>query len=690
MKPQNLRTGNGRSSRGPSRLTARDDYHDDIFVLDAVHSLNMDVHHGRQLDLSPMRLIRFDPTTSATSNPTQEATSVSTHSSNMNSTTEDPSPTHGPSTPSPSQSTPSPTHRVKAAFRPESTPEKTSIPSSFTYTPAIVKPTTMAFLSLNIPLVHSPIPTRPSHPIMATWIPSSRSVAEPTATTLLGVDTPPTASRSTRKGTTIAIVILIGLGLVTVVMLIIKRAYQRAKEKRERFAREELERQFIATKESSFFGGKDYGSFTSEKGDINLGSGPSWVDLPLPPVSPPQSQGPKFGLDRVANHDHALLGDRHQAPAVHFTEPKRPLRQNDARESDDEEGVIATAARISAASVYTTKSQKPSAHLGVGVFGPYDAYQGSHPMQFSPSNFSNASFPSYHQDIYRYDGSTGVKVNAPDAPRQSGAPTNTAIGAIASGVRPVAPYYPTSSVSNEHVSSGATTAAVAQRGPLKSGGATRTPSRSYHTSFVADAGPTVKDLILARSQGRDALRQTKEGLEGTTAKDEPSRTSRLSMCTVMMTNYDEEGSILPPTQESPLFSGMLAGVEHWLGETRKTNKRTSTSNHVNDELDLGRSLTSKFAGQHLHHHVPVPPRNLPTPSAPRLTITSPSGAVFNGLGVSNSSSSLEDALPSLAQMALASSQSNYRSPTFSIYNMYDGDDEGSGVPRRSVISQKFK
>ncbi|KAG8985959.1 hypothetical protein FRB90_004343, partial [Tulasnella sp. 427] len=94
--------------------------------------------------------------------------------------------------------------------------------------------------------------------------------------------------------------------------------------------------------------------------------------------------------------------------------------------------------------------------------------------------------------------------------------------------------------------------------------------------------------------------------------------------------------------------------------------------------DWTRSSAGEKSRDHPQQRQPVPPRS----TTPRLTVTSPSGAL-SGLAPSVSSASMEEAFMSLSQMALANSQPDYRSPTYSIYNMYDGDDE-AGLPRRSV------
>ncbi|KAG8987399.1 hypothetical protein FRB90_003369, partial [Tulasnella sp. 427] len=385
-----------------------------------------------------------------------------------------PSPTsRPPSHASPTAATANPAFQVPNKPDSQGPPLRAAAPTP-TPTPAAVvevmadqsspgeRPTTMTHPTPSEPITAPSLatlsPVIPVSQLPAPILPHSTShssgALDPTETGLFDGD-PSSDSGGGGNGSATAIGIaaaLLSVAFIIVVVYLRRRVVAaKARADRERF--EELQRDFLATKESSLFGGPDRGSTSLDSlNDRKMTTGPSWDDGfmgYLPPPSPvPAATGqqqrnpgaprrismrgsgwmvigeksPVLGTEAITTE-----GNIPTPPNVHFKDGRAPRQgfepdlQSTSSVSTVEEAVIATASRVSAASVYTTQSTRkpPTAYNSIS---PYD--QTHLNPEFSvpvPKVPVPQSVTDQHQD--RHKPTTQVNVS-----RSSGAPPNTAIG----------------------------------------------------------------------------------------------------------------------------------------------------------------------------------------------------------------------------------------------------------------------
>ncbi|KAG8936554.1 hypothetical protein FRC02_001049 [Tulasnella sp. 418] len=425
-------------------------------------------------------------------------------------------------------------------------------------------------------------------------------------------------------------------------------------------------------------------------------------------------------------------------PPGAYVSPRRSPHEYDGESrssQSSEDAVITTASRISARSGNTAPASLTSA-------------SGRPPLAVinkSPSGLSTASSstsPSYHQDVYRYDTDTQTNIRKVKILEGKQPPSNTMIGAAsARGVLKTntSELDARARGAMDGFKEGLSTRMARAREPLNiipkgnktlggSGYAISTPRRAYHisTSFEndEDEDPFVHDLPSESSKysiGKEAHDSSDQGFDIKYRKsrdlvraaglstptitqpsspvssypDSPGRESR-SFGKVMMTDYGADGAILPSFVETPHIG--IEDSKNYNDSSRfaraSSEWRCLTPSLPRHGASSQISSTSQQSGA---NRAPVPP--MPACSAtnsinvnnntatPRLTVTSPSNGHIQRLSFSQSSSA-EGAFMPLSQMALANLHPDYRSPTYSVYNMYDGDDEGSGMPRKSLVGLK--
>lgn len=388
----------------------------------------------------------------------------------------------------------------------------------------------------------------------------------------------PSSPRSHPMSSTLITAIVLALSIAfTIAVLVLRRRYIRRKAKAAALHREQLERDYMATKDSSIFGGNDIGSpYEAEKDrSATLPSGPSWVSvmdtLQVPGMAASrQAMDPQGRFSRrgsgwmVLPEGSSSTSETVPAPAstrrpsVRFADAPEVLSKQKERYSRDsryssgteeDAAVIATAARVPAVS--SVAKPLPTAYNKIS---PYHYQKASEVRPYHPN--------LHPQPVNPYWG--------------TGAARPAANGTIQpSPVRPQAPLR-----------------------------VTKKPVRGV--------GGRPDDFGVVRHQGRASDDEqdpfVHDRQTASRAGNVPSPDMRYSMGTLMMTHYDEAGSMDPP---SPVM----------------------------DEDSIRRIAAG----------------------APQVTVTS---------------ASTKTVWQPLSQMAMAKAQPDYRSPTYSIYNMYDGDDEG--------------
>ncbi|KIO28022.1 hypothetical protein M407DRAFT_22787 [Tulasnella calospora MUT 4182] len=524
--------------------------------------------------------------------------------------------------------------------------------------------------------------SQPPPPILPHLGSYSRSSTEPIETGLFdGNPSSSSESSSSSSGKAIGITAaFLTIAFIVVVVYLRRRAAAlKARADRERFA--ELQRDFLATKESSIFGGPDRGSMSLD--EKRLPTGPSWDDSflnYLPPPSPvpfgtqQHNKGPHGRISTrgsgwmVIGEKSPVLGAEAAAaegripppPNVHFTDGRAPRKgfetelQSASSVSTVEDAVIRTASRVSAASVYTTQSTRkpPTAYKNISPYG----------QKHLDPKFAISKVPAAQQHTNLRQDAHNATAQA-NVSRASGAPPNTAIGR---GI-----------LKERNGTNGDTNKENLPSPPMaplrinkKSNIIAPTPTKPPHTSIISSyaeddddsSDPFEHDQPSGRGNPQTAHRyhyQKRQSVYSTHSSVgfNPSQ----SMGELMLAPYGDEA--------------LVSDVEGIGGGERSGGTRSERGNRSEDWATHSAGNKPKV---HPQHRQPVQPRS----TTPRLTVTSPSGAL-SGLTPSASTSSMEDAFMSLSQMALASSQPDYRSPTYSIYNMYDGDDE-AGLPRRSI------
>ncbi|KAG8945659.1 hypothetical protein FRC04_000620 [Tulasnella sp. 424] len=529
---------------------------------------------------------------------------------------------------------------------------------------------TAVLLSPGTPVTQRPTPIPPRLPT------NSRASTDPIQTGLFEGDPSSTSQTSSgSSGTAIGVTAaLLSIAFVVVLVYLRRRsAAAKARADRERFA--ELQRDFLATKESSIFGGPDRGSMSFD--EKKMPTGPSWDDSFLNYLPPPSSvphAGQQHNLGphgRISTRGSGwmVIGEKSPAlgteaaaaegripppPNVHFADGRAPRRgfeaevQSTSSLSTVEEAVISTASRVSAASVYTTQSTRkpPTAYKNIS---PYNQ------RHLDPA-FAAAKVPVPQQHA-KY---------SQDVSPQSGAPPNTAIGrGILKDRR---------GANKENISAlPMAPLRINKKSNIVAPTPTKPPHMSMLSAYTEDEEDSSDPFEHDRPSGRDNNHQEPHHYHyqkrqsvynnRSSAGFNPSQ----SMGELMLTPYGDD-VVASDVEESPnIAAGGRSGKAR---DGDRGNRSEDWANH---------SSTAKYAAHpQQQQRQPVQPRS----TTPRLTVTSPSGAL-SGLTPSASSSSMEEAFMSLSQMALANSQPDYRSPTYSIYNMYDGDDE-AGLPRRSI------
>ncbi|KAG8947080.1 hypothetical protein FRC00_009300, partial [Tulasnella sp. 408] len=312
------------------------------------------------------------------------------------------------------------------------------------------RPTTMVPNTTTHPTSTStsvPVSSQPPPPILPHLGSYTRSSAEPIETGLFEGN-PSSSSESSSGSSGKAIGITAALLSITfiVVMVYLRRraAALKARADRERFA--ELQRDFLATKESSIFGGPDRGSMSFD--EKRLPTGPSWDDsflnyLPPPSPVPLAGQQPDKGHHGristrgsgwmvVGEKSPVLVAEAAAAegripppPNVHFADGRAPRKgfetelQSTSSVSTVEDAVIRTASRVSAASVYTTQSTRkpPTAYKNIS---PYNQAH-LNPNSVIPKVPIAQQHTNLRQDTHKGHPQANVS-------KGSGAPANTAIG----------------------------------------------------------------------------------------------------------------------------------------------------------------------------------------------------------------------------------------------------------------------
>lgn len=523
-------------------------------------------------------------------------------------------------------------------------------------------------LSPVTPVTQRPTPLPPRLPS------NSRASTDPIQTGLFEGD-PSSASgtSSGSSGTAIGVTAaLLSIAFIVVLVYLRRRAAAaKARADRERFA--ELQRDFLATRESSIFGGPDRGSMSFD--EKKMPTGPSWDDsflnyLPPPsplPLAAHEHNTGRHGRISTRGSGWMVIGEKSPAlgteaaaaegripppPNVHFADGRAPRRgfeaevQSTSSVSTVEEAVISTASRVSAASVYTTQSTRkpPTAYKNIS---PYNQ------RHLDPA-FATAKVPATQQHA-KY---------SQDVPRQSGAPPNTAIGRGILKDR--------SGANKENISAlPMAPLRINKKSNIVAPTPTKPPHMSMLSAYTEDEEDSSDPFEHDRPSGRDDNRQEphqyhyQKRQSGYNNRSSVGFNPSQSMGELMLTPYGDD-VVASDVEESP---NIAAGGRSGTARGERGNRSEDWANH---------SSNSKHAAHPQQQRQPVQPRS----TTPRLTVTSPSGAL-SGLTPSASSSSMEEAFMSLSQMALANSQPDYRSPTYSIYNMYDGDDE-AGLPRRSI------
>lgn len=486
------------------------------------------------------------------------------------------------------------------------------------------------------------------------------------------------------------------------------------------------------TKESSFFGGSDRGDVEKVAADASaMGTTPSWVDgfmdqLHLPPVpAAPQWTRRGNGWQVLDSGQNSVAGSPNvsgtgpiptfnvigppQPPHVHFADDPNNHNRNqnlqprghgytsesDYRDSDccstESEAVIATAARVPTAQAWASPRSFAARIPPAASYNSIGGYEtGSvsglstsagqderetvppHLMVVNPST-STSSTNTYSS----YEGDSGNSRFEHSTPHESGGD--------------VSDEWMTSDAMD--MDSYASAAVLARaREPL------RVQSKGKRHQSLADTSPRLNSDPFARS---DRLRRSNTASDRQSAKSPVSvrqspstnrypttshRPSRLSMATLMLTSYGEEGSIVPPFLETP-------SIGHGEEETGAEDEDDYEDVVLRDSAEYRPSRFSTSAPRSGPPALPLPPPPAPRAlftTAPQLTITSPSAGHISGYDFS-SSSSAEGAFESLSQMVLAKQQPTYRSPTYSIYHMYDGDDESRrGKMRLSAGPAKYR
>ncbi|KAG9038930.1 hypothetical protein FRB95_013608 [Tulasnella sp. JGI-2019a] len=565
-----------------------------------------------------------------------------------------------------------------------------------------------------------------SHPLSQT----SRTVSSPLQSSSSGsfqptpssnvLDAQPNASSSdsTSKisSTTIAAIGVV-FGCIVIMFCLLLR--KRLREDRE--ATEKRRRNAMETKDNSSFGGSEGGDLEKVAVDIKAAaSSPSWVSgfmeqLHLPPApvvsrwsrrgsgwealasagnSPVVDNG---GFVHAAGHHHQH--HPHPPPHVHFVDESNAynnryqnLQQprsyygytsesSEYRDSDccstESEAIIATAARATIQSYLpaSSTSRLPSNATSTTI-NPQ-----SPPEIFASAKYSQPEMLPPRPSIINPSNS------------QTSAFTSTSYGGQDSDTSHYmisTPHESGGDVSDAWVTSDeATSAAILARArePLRvANRANRhqslmdSPGRGDRIPMIGEDGDIMTRGTRLRRSNTTADRYSTKADRGGNSWQPTNKAQhgpfspKLSMGTVMLTSYGNRGSIVPPSVETP----SVDHGEEWGDAEESGRDHRDDEDEYEDVVPHPSPRPPRFSAPgYGPPQLPLPPHPQVLFATPKLTVTSPSNGRLSEYELSESSSA-EGAFIGLSQIAMMKSQPHYRSPTYSIYHMYDGDDEGKG------------
>ncbi|KAG8904504.1 hypothetical protein FRB99_001637 [Tulasnella sp. 403] len=542
------------------------------------------------------------------------------------------------------------------------------------------KPTTMSVASSSLPIPQSSS-TSHSTPLTFTRTFASASRFTPTPTETVANGESNASSQTTGlSGTAIAILsLLLSIGFV-ILFVVLRMRFIKAKEKRDRRRRAALVVS-VASKESSIWGGRDRGD---EKDDYDSLESPpgvesNWtngfaVQAQLHPPAPPRTYDGRFsrrGSGWVVASEFASPVVRQEVavlppPNVHVPDSPRSNARTDSLASsssgEDKLAVVTSATRVSLSSVYTLPTQHTAATYN--SINPYGA--GRERLLAAVTEESEEDSKPWSAPPGTDRSRAGPNSLAPPLPAP---PSNTAIGVAA---RPGGGGSLRPRIEREILHKSFSAALGRAQEPLRINkkvqiSIPKSPTRAYHTSSTTfdDEDPAVG----VRDSVNDAH----------------------SFGNVMLTAYGEKGSIVPAFMESPSIGssekfgdGNRKSME---AHRRKSAKMPLLPPHdqllePDGTIGYGRSLTAGYSSvsSTMASDSEGSTKGFTSTKGTMLTVTSPSGCDV----------SFSTAAQGMFSPLLANAQQEYRSPTYSIYNMYDGDDERPAMPRRSLIAGRPK